>query len=43
MTALELCTTLRDLDVTLTPWGDRRKADAPAGVLTDALRRAMVE
>ena len=41
MTAVEVLTTLHGLGVTLTPWVDRLKADAPAGVLTADLRQAM--
>jgi hypothetical protein len=41
MTPLELLTTLRGLGVTLPPWVDRLRVDAPAGVLTDALRDAL--
>jgi TubC N-terminal docking domain len=41
MTPLELLTTLHGLGVTLTPWVDRLRVDAPAGVLTDDLRQAL--
>src|SRR6266436_292650 len=37
MTVLGLLITLRDLGVTLTPWEDRLRVDAPTGVLTDDL------
>jgi hypothetical protein len=43
MTALELLATLRRLDVTLTPWGDRLRVNAPQGVLTDDLSQAIRE
>jgi hypothetical protein len=41
MTSLELLTTLRNLGVMLTPWVDRLRVDAPAGMLTDELRDAL--
>jgi TubC N-terminal docking domain len=41
MTPLALLTTLRSLAVTLTPQVNRLRVDAPAGVLTDALRHAL--
>ena len=43
MTAVEVLTTLRGLGVTLTPWVDRLRVDAPEGTLTPALRAALRE
>jgi hypothetical protein len=41
MTALELLATLHERGVTLIPWVDRLRVDAPEGVLTDELRQAI--
>jgi hypothetical protein len=41
MTVLELLTTLRALDVKLTPLVDRLRVDAPTGVLTPALHQTI--
>ena len=43
MTALELLTARHARGVTLTPWGDRLRVDAPEGTLTPALRAALRE
>ncbi len=43
MTAVETLTTLRRLGVTLTPWVDRLRVDAPQNALTPALRAALRE
>lgn len=41
MTALDLLTALRGRGVTLTPWVDRLRVDAPQGALTPAFRAAL--
>jgi hypothetical protein len=41
MTALVLLATLHEHGVTLTPWVDRLRVDAPEGVLTAELRQAL--
>ena len=43
MTAVETLTTLHRLGVTLTPWVDRLRVDAPQNALTPALRAALRE
>lgn len=43
MTARDLLVTLHGLGVTLTPWVDRLRVDAPQGALTPALRAALLE
>lgn len=43
MTAMELLMALRGLGVTLTPWVDRLRVDAPQGALTLAFRAALRE
>ena len=43
MTALELLTARHARGVTLTPWVDHLRVDAPQGVLTANLRQAMRE
>jgi hypothetical protein len=41
MTALELLATLHERGVTLVPWVNRLRVDAPEGALTDELRQAI--
>ena len=41
MTTMQLLTTLHGLGVTLIPWVDRLRVDAPEGVLTAELRQAI--